>query len=696
MDPPFWDNFVGSRYSEVFDLSDSGVTNRLLAVEVSTGRNIFVYFAAGASVSLGDRVTLMDFRVLKEASGYTLVQEDASAIFPHGPFVLGDLLKVREFCTGLGALGLGAEQAGFRVVAQNEIQEPTALLASAISGLSVVTGDVGDNDVLKQVWKQAPGCAATAAGVSCQPYSLLGDRRGGRDPRSDALPSTLRAAWLMQSPLIVLECVAPAAEDAFVKQCLADFAAMSGFSLKECLLELRDVWPAARKRWWCVLASPRLGDLALRGWRPHGAWRTVADVLECPNVSPSESRQLRLDPEEVHALASFRPLASFVLEANRPSPTALHSWGCLFRPCPCQCRPLPLSTERLKKAGVCAVILPDEGTAGEGEVVPFRYPSASEIALLNGLDPSINFLHDARLALCLVGQLASPLQAGWVFSQIASLLQAKGLHVSCSTDPVHVLHKQRLRLLKKAELVGLRPSHLFRMHNGPPDILYQTHAKVLARAGARAKYAEVAQQVEAFRHLPGDLLANNGPEVRTGHLRLPSEALPQVAPEELDLPDPTQPDLESQATHEAEAAHAPLGEISPVTVKSSDEGSSEAGKPPQAAAYPCPPLGSGSCGLVLAPPPRPVLAPSGLLLQVSAQDRPHPVDIASPDVSPDAELARGGLPVRAPFMQSCQLPYAPSWPATTSLSRPLTLALENCQKFGTTILFVGCFVPLLV
>ena len=161
-------------------------------------------------------------------------------------------------------------------------------------------------------------------------------------------------------------------------------------------------------------------------------------------------------------------------------PTALHSWGCLFRPCPCNCRTLPFSQERLRGGGVCAVIVPDDGSADKDEIIPYPYPSAQEVALLCGLDPTVNLLQDARLALCLVGQLASPLQAGWVFSQIASVLRGKGVHIPCTTDPVQVLHKQRLRLLKKAEIAGLRPSHLFRVHNGPPDILFQTHAKVLA------------------------------------------------------------------------------------------------------------------------------------------------------------------------------------------------------------------------
>ena len=242
---------------------------------------------SGATVGVGCRVSLIDFRLVRDSSGYILVQEASSAIFQHGELSYRDLLNVREYCTGLGALGLGAEQAGFRIVTQNEIQEPTAPVAQAVSGLQVVQGDVGSSETLKRVWDLFSGHATTAAGVACQPYSLLGDRRGGRNPRSATLPNTLRAAWLLQSPLVVLECVTPAAADEHVRKCLEDFTTKSGFSIHEVTLELKDVWPSARCRWWCVLASQELGGFQIKGWRPHGAWRTVADALECPNVGLS-------------------------------------------------------------------------------------------------------------------------------------------------------------------------------------------------------------------------------------------------------------------------------------------------------------------------------------------------------------------------------------------------------------------------
>ena len=44
-------------------------------------------------------------------------------------------------------------------------------------------------------------------GVSCQPHSKLGDKRGHHDPRSATLPMTLRMCFLTRQMFIILECV---------------------------------------------------------------------------------------------------------------------------------------------------------------------------------------------------------------------------------------------------------------------------------------------------------------------------------------------------------------------------------------------------------------------------------------------------------------------------------------------------------
>ena len=106
-------------------------------------------------------------------------------------------------------------------------------------------------------------------------------------------------------------------------------------------------------------------------------------------------------------------------------PTALHSWGNQLYACRCGCRTIGFSTYRLESKGLWEPLVRVEGyTLVEGTEVPnFRHLHPSEVAILRGLSPQLDWGDDLRLALCTVGQLASPIQAGWIFGWAAHLLQ---------------------------------------------------------------------------------------------------------------------------------------------------------------------------------------------------------------------------------------------------------------------------------
>ena len=82
----------------------------------------------------------------------------------------------------------------------------------------------------------------------------------------------------------------------------------------------------------------------------------------------------------------------------------------------------------------------------------YRHMTAKEMALLNGLSPETPLGDDGRLALALVGQIASPLQSCWVFAQ---LRRAVGPDAG-SVNPIQLLTQQRWELLRAAERCGLR------------------------------------------------------------------------------------------------------------------------------------------------------------------------------------------------------------------------------------------------
>ena len=119
---------------------------------------------------------------------------------------------------------------------------------------------------------------------------------------------------------------------------------------------------------------------------------------ELPILPPAELDQLRLTPYELRNQ----------LYACR--------WGC---------RTIGFSTYRLESKGLWEPLVRVEGyTLVEGTEVPnFRHLHPSEVAILCGLSPQLDWGDDLRLALCAVGQLASPIQAGWIFGWAAHLLQ---------------------------------------------------------------------------------------------------------------------------------------------------------------------------------------------------------------------------------------------------------------------------------
>ena len=135
----------------------------------------------------------------------------------------------------------------------------------------VICGDLGSRDVLKEVWRQSAGAATFTSGFSCQPFSRLGDGRSSEDTRASCLTKTLELAYYLNAQIIVLECVAPASQDGFVKEELAHFSKHTGYhctltdlkldDIWPCRLKLDDIWPCRRHRAWWVLTSPDVGNL---------------------------------------------------------------------------------------------------------------------------------------------------------------------------------------------------------------------------------------------------------------------------------------------------------------------------------------------------------------------------------------------------------------------------------------------------
>ena len=365
-----------------------------------------------------------------------------------------------EFCAGMGALGQGAMVAQFFPRVAVELRPSLAKLYEANSSAKVIVGDITEFSTIQQVHAAHPKSATISAGISCQPYSRLGDKRSGMDTRASTLPATLAAAHYLRAVVIILECVAPAGEDGYVRWQIDQFCQRTNFGRSEVILNLQDVWPSKRQRWWCVLSAPALGKLELQPFVQMKDLETIRHVMSHIRAWPvSEEKQLQLTPIEIEAFEgpSGSP-AGYCINLKGVLPCALHAWGSQLTACACGCRESGLSAARLASKGLFGVLTESKSDAKESSCCKFRHIHPVEAAVLCGLDPGLVWDSQMRLVLGAVGQLASPLQAAWICLQVQQMFQ-KAQFGQTSIRLCKAFALYRSWLLARAEYVWKSDQH---------------------------------------------------------------------------------------------------------------------------------------------------------------------------------------------------------------------------------------------
>ena len=79
-------------------------------------------------------------------------------------------------------------------------------LASHLHPALVVLGDACKDSLLHPIC-QTSDSGTTTAGIACQPYSKLGDRKHQGGQRAMTLPGVLQLAFLTRFGAVILECV---------------------------------------------------------------------------------------------------------------------------------------------------------------------------------------------------------------------------------------------------------------------------------------------------------------------------------------------------------------------------------------------------------------------------------------------------------------------------------------------------------
>ena len=409
----------------------------------------------------GDFPTVTLFRVSKQTIGdkVWLLQTDQTVIAKHAVSSSAQLGNIIETCAGIGAVDVGYEHVGAKIVASSEINPKFANVMLS-QGKHVV---IGDNSTPEHVASLAPCCPCiVSGGVSCQPFSTLGDRKEGHDNRARSLVGTLKMIHLLQAPVGILECTPVAHQSTWFQSQLAQFCEQTGFEIHQKVLELHHSWPAKRTRWWGVLSKPEI---------------QVSDIPDMPKLEfdPTffhlfpklkqleeyEAAELALD---LYELSNFygqpKGIGPNTVDYYRALPTATHSWGSQLTACSCGCRQSGFKSERISEKGLYGQLIPTQGMTGTQthKFNNMRHMHAKEVALANGLIPSFvpSEKGNQRLMLAAVGQMASPLQGMWIYTNILANCE-KDSDVK-QIDPISIMASYVEKLFHERDLLlNIRP-----------------------------------------------------------------------------------------------------------------------------------------------------------------------------------------------------------------------------------------------
>eukprot|EP00438_Fugacium_kawagutii_P026364 Skav206085 [mRNA] locus=scaffold2150:89444:94665:+ [translate_table: standard] len=380
---------------------------------------------------------------------HPVLEVDAhGALLQHKARCARDFLKLAETCAGLGGLGVGASFAGWETMVQNDVQQSFTDHQSQYGTIPNVCGNICCLSTIQKMHEADREAAAMGWGYACQPFSRLGDGRQGMDERSLTLPFGLLAAYLLKKDLVVLECVPQAATSQFVQRCLQYHLDMIRGFKSEVILELSDVWVSRRRRYWTVITRDFMGKVSLQQFPKLPNPPTLGCVLPDFQVLPRQQfEELQLTDAELQAFTNYgKGIASQLVDLTAQGSTALHSWGNQVHQCACGCRP-GLSQQRLQEHGLFGALVQQTDEDG---VMQLRHVSPMEMSLMTGMVKKNGWHDTQRLLMAGIGQLASPLQAVWIFSQIRNHFHDMGLSGMTAINPkealagvVHALFAQR-------------------------------------------------------------------------------------------------------------------------------------------------------------------------------------------------------------------------------------------------------------
>lgn len=370
---------------------------------------------------------------------------DHSACYPktvHAPF---RKMAIYDVCSGMGGFSMGTSPLGADTVAFLECNELACDHLRANFTAPVLQGSVEDVQCIKEMHSLKPDAfIQVTGGFPCQPYSRQGDMQGLRDKRGQILPAILRCSWLRQASALLLECVETVQEFDDIQDLMHQYATMAHMTLSKIVFDLRSQWPVRRCRFWCLMLDADLPPLHLQAWPSCLHCTTLGDVMPFDALWPDEHELDLLWTDQECALF-FDPRYGSdlrVLQHSHQAPTMLHSCANLLQACPCGCRTRPFTHHRLLQGGARGFGLISAKT------MKIRHLHPEEGALLCTVPLNYTYLGSARDALCLLGQIAAPLQVLWLQSQLMAHLQTN-FWLSSSINALEMVQQYKYSLLQQ-------------------------------------------------------------------------------------------------------------------------------------------------------------------------------------------------------------------------------------------------------
>ena len=284
-----------------------------------------------------------------------VLRTEDTMILEHPAIDVAKFSESTEICTGIGAVTTGYEKCGVSTTSFNEQNQVFADWLRK-RGKHVIEGDISDPKVVAKLAETCGGILS--GGISCQPWSVLGDQRAFQDERSRSLPGALRAIHLLQIPLAILECTPTISDSEEAQHMLRMFSKHTGKVLQQKALSLHTFWPCRRQRLWATISHPSLNvqpipDIPALVFQPNLLHLTPFFM----DLKGDELQSLRLDDFEMDQFLSTRKgMAEHQVDNWKALPTATHSWGSQLRGCECKCRSKGFSQQRIENKGLYALL----------------------------------------------------------------------------------------------------------------------------------------------------------------------------------------------------------------------------------------------------------------------------------------------------------------------------------------------------